>query len=83
MTYTTIKRAYDIPCVHNIRPESTHIILACHGFGSNMDSRANTMLAEAAAREGIQLIACNGVEELNHKKKASCIPGRDKTSHRD
>jgi len=57
MTYTTIKRAYDIPCKHNIRPDSAHIILACHGFGSNMEGRANTMLAEAAARDGIQMIA--------------------------
>ena len=57
MTYITIKRAYDIPCIHNIRPESAHIILACHGFGGSMESRAITMLAEAAAREGIQLIS--------------------------
>ena len=57
MTYTTVKRAYDIPCMHNITPDSTHVILACHGFGGNMENRANTMLAEAAEREGIQLIA--------------------------
>lgn len=57
MTYTTIKRAYDIPCMHNIRPDSTHVILACHGFGGCMESRANVMLAEAAVGDGISLIA--------------------------
>lgn len=67
MTYTTIKRAYDIPCKHNIRPDSAHVILACHGFSSSMESVANTMLFEAAAREGIQMIAfdfpAHGVSE--------------------
>jgi pimeloyl-ACP methyl ester carboxylesterase len=67
MTYTTIKRAYDIPCKHNIRPDSMHVILACHGFGGNMESVANTMLFESAAREGIQMLAfdfpAHGVSE--------------------
>lgn len=57
MTYTTIQRAYEIPCKHNIRPDSGHVILSCHGFGSNMDCRSNAVLAEQAAREGIQVIA--------------------------
>lgn len=57
MTYTTIKRAYDIPCKHNIHPDSTHVILACHGFSGSMEGRAITALAEAAERECIQTIA--------------------------
>ncbi len=57
MTYTTIKRAYEIPCKHNIRPDATHVVLCCHGFGGNMESGAITLLTEQATRDGICTIA--------------------------